>query len=114
MHKSVLKNYFFHIAVPFNGSGVKVPDDGKFSKNFELFGPTVNCGEKHPVVLTTFVLTKNPNVHTIVRNSTKHIPISDCPYFRTAGLNKFVHWHYDELRGGWGSGKCVLLKQYAS
>ena len=36
-----------------------VPDVGKFSKKkFKLFGPMVNCGEKHPVVLQNFVLVK--------------------------------------------------------
>ncbi len=54
---------FFHIAVPLNGLGVKDPNVGKFSNFFfELFGPMVNCGERHPVVLQTFVLTKHPNL----------------------------------------------------
>ena len=49
--------------VPLNGSRVKVPNVEKFSNFFkELFGPMVNCGAKHPVVLTTFVIQKHPRV----------------------------------------------------
>ena len=46
----------------FNPPGGLNPDVRNFSKFiFELFGPTINCGAKHPVVLKNFVLVKHPN-----------------------------------------------------